>query len=101
MIILMLAVSVVVHRVINKFPEFAISIQGNKIPSISLHHLFEAVIVILPGKLHLFNALSKHPFEVNNKYLIDLDGYCPCYVIVTGKYLFYFEYILTTKSLEA
>ena len=66
------------HRVIQKFSELAISIQGNDIPSISLHHIFEVVVVIFHGKFHPFNSLLRYPFEVNNRYKIDLLGYYPC-----------------------
>jgi hypothetical protein len=69
---------VVVHRSVNKFSHFAISRQGNYISSISLHHIFEVVVVIFYGKFHPFNSPLRYLFEVNNRFKIDLFGYNPC-----------------------
>ncbi len=52
------------HRVVKKFSDFAISIQGNDIPTISLLHIFEVVIMILHVKFHPYNSLLIYPFEV-------------------------------------
>jgi hypothetical protein len=61
-----------IHRVIQKFQECAISSQENEISYISLHHIFEVVVVTF----HPFNSVLRYLFEVNNKYWIDLLGYC-------------------------
>jgi hypothetical protein len=64
-----------IYRLVNKFSHFAISIQGNDIPSISLRHIFEVSVVILHEKFHPFSSLFRYPFEVNHRYKIDLIGY--------------------------
>jgi hypothetical protein len=71
-------INMYIHRVIQKFPELPISIQGNDIPSISLHHIFKIVVVIFHGKFQPFNSLLRYHFEVNNIYKVDLLGYYPC-----------------------
>jgi hypothetical protein len=52
------------HRVVKKFSDFSVSIQGNDIPTISLLHIFEVVIMILHVKFHPYNSLLICPFEV-------------------------------------
>ncbi len=52
------------HRVVKKFSDFAIFIQGNDIPTISLLHIFEVFIMILHVKFHPYNSLSIYPFQV-------------------------------------
>jgi hypothetical protein len=52
------------HRVVKKFSDFAGSIQRNDIPTISLLHVFEVVIMILHVKFHPYNSLLIYPFEV-------------------------------------
>ncbi len=52
------------YRVVKTFSEFAISIQGNDIPTISLLHIFEIVIMILHVKFPPYNSLLIYPFEV-------------------------------------
>ncbi len=52
------------HRVVKKFSDFAISIQVNDIPTISLLHIFEVVIMILHVNFHPNNSLLIYPFEV-------------------------------------
>ncbi len=59
------------NRVVKKFSDFAISIQRNGIPSISLLHIFEVVILIFYGKFHPNKSLLRYPVEVNNRYWID------------------------------
>ncbi len=39
-----------------------------------LYRIFEIVVVIFDGKSHPFNALLRYPFEVNNRYQIELLG---------------------------
>jgi hypothetical protein len=51
------------HRVVKKFSDFAISIQGNDIPTSSLLHIFAVVIMILHVKVHPYNTLLRYPFE--------------------------------------
>ncbi len=50
------------------FVHFALSIQGNDIPFISLHHIFEVLVVIFHEKFRPFNSLLRYTFEVNNTY---------------------------------
>jgi hypothetical protein len=52
------------HRVVKKFLDFAVSIQGNDIPTTSLLHVFEVIVMILHVKFHLHNSLLIYPFEV-------------------------------------
>ncbi len=52
------------HRIVKKFSDFAVFIQGNDIPIISLLHIFEVVIMILYVKFHPYNSLLIYPFEV-------------------------------------
>jgi hypothetical protein len=52
------------HRVVKKLSDFAISIQGNDIPTISLLHIFEVFIMILHVKFHPYKSLLIYPFEV-------------------------------------
>ncbi len=63
--------SLLIHRVVTKFSDFAISIQENDIRSIFRHHIFEIAVVIFYGKFHRFNSLLRYNFEVNNEYKID------------------------------
>jgi hypothetical protein len=52
------------HKVVKKFSDFAISIQGNDIPTISFLRIFEVVIMILHVKFHPYNSLLIYPFAV-------------------------------------
>jgi len=86
-----------------KFSNFAVSIQGNDIPSISLLRTYELVIMIFHGKFNHYNSLLRNPLEVTNMYSIGVCGYYiyPCYLLVAGDYLFCLEYISTAKTLGA
>ncbi len=53
------------HRIVKKFVYFDVSIHGNDVPFISLHYIFEVVVVIFDRKFHPFNLLLRSLFEVN------------------------------------
>jgi hypothetical protein len=63
-----------IHRVVKKFSELAISIQGNDVRSIFWQHILEIVVMMFHGKFHHFNSFLRYPFAVKNEYKIDLFG---------------------------
>ena len=66
-----------IHRIVKKFLDFDVSIHENDVPSISLHYIFEVVVVIFDMKFRPFNSLLRYLFQVNNRYSMDLLDYYP------------------------
>jgi hypothetical protein len=52
--------------------------SDNDIPSISVLHIFQVVVVIFHEKFHPYNSALRYPFEVNNWYRTGALCYYPC-----------------------
>jgi hypothetical protein len=61
-----------IHRLVNKFWRFSVSIKRSDIPSVCLHYIIEIVVLIIDGKFHPFDPLFRYLFEVNKGYQNDL-----------------------------
>jgi hypothetical protein len=60
-----------IHKLVNKFWQFSVSIQRSDIPSIFLYYIIEIVVLIIHGKFHPYNPLFRYLFEVNKGYQND------------------------------